>query len=365
MPYDMYYKFSNLVSYFFFFLLLGGCKTNSTASESILSEGLARHHLENGMVIDVLLPPVYDESEAYPVLLVNDGELIFSSSGWNMQPLLYELIQQGEIEPIITVAIHTGGNRNNWYIPYRDTWVTRNWGSYTPEALTYATALFEDVLPFLGQQYSIDNQEVGMIGASLGGLIATWIGLNFPEQVKYSASLSGSFWIANHQLFSEVKDAYDTANKFWFDIGTAEWNYYVPLYRALEKAGSEPGKSNFYYEIPDGAHTVPDWRKRMDMPLKIFWGDTETSLQSMNVELECIPSASTPGLKFRRMNPIVTLTNGVKYSLAHTATYRLIGGEAELGTEGSFKNNPNTKVVIEVMYEGYLEEVVVPIGWCR
>lgn len=69
-----------------------------------------------------------------------------------------------------------------------------------------------------------------------------------------------------------------------------------------------PSERNFYYEVPGVRHTPSDWMSRIHLLLKAFFG---TKPESMEVVLECIPSQSIPGLQFRRMNPIVTLTNGI------------------------------------------------------
>lgn len=325
-----------------------------------------RHVLSNAMTIDVFTPESYHENTNYPLLILNDGEQMFGSGGWNMHQVLQELIDNGEIKPVIAVAIHAGGMRNNWYVPYVDDWVRQNWGPYTPQAAEYAQAIFGEVLPFMNQNYPFDEQEVGILGASLGGLISTWMGLKFPDKIKYSASLSGSFWVAEHSIFTEVNGPYNEGHKFWFDVGTGEWNYYVPLYSSLENTGAIPGTGSFYYEVPDAQHTTHDWLQRIRFPLKVFYGTEQNPKpKSMDVVLECILSQSTPGLSFRRLNPIITLSNGVRYSLAHTATYSLISGEAELGSEGSLRNNPDTEVKVRVEYQSFSREITIPKGWCR
>ena len=318
------------------------------------------------MTIDILTPPDYDESKEYPLLILNDGEHMFGNGNWNMDIKLEQLILQGEIEPLIAVAIHSNGMRNNWYVPYEDSWITQNWGAYNPQAEMYAANVINEVMPFVDDKYPFDTSRVGIIGASLGGLISTWMGLKYPNSITYSASLSGSFWVADYSIFSEVDASYDNGQKFLFDIGTAEWNYYVPLYTALDNKGVTPGERNFYYEVPDGKHLTFDWVSRIHLPLKAFFGtETMAEPESMEVVLECIQSVTNSSLKFRRMNPILTLSNGIKYSLAHTATYSLISGEAELGSEGSLKNYPSFSARILVQYQSFSEEVHIPKGWCN
>lgn len=318
------------------------------------------------MVIDVFIPENYTPDSTYSLLLLNDGENMFGDFSWNMDQILQNLISSGDIRPVIAVAIHSRGKRNNWYIPYNDPWITSNWGPYKPKALNYAQDIFTEVIPFIDEKFSIDTTEVGILGASLGGLISTWMGLNFPEKIKYSAGLSGSLWVADYSIFSEVDGPYNSGQKFWFDIGTNEWNYYIPLYAELDRSGLMPGVQNFYYEVPNGAHFIEDWIQRIDLPLKVFFStDKNPEPVSLEVVLECIPSQSSPGKYFRRMNPIITLSNQVKYSLAHTASYTLLSGDAELGSEGSFINNPDSEIEILVEYKTFSKTVEIPVGWCK
>jgi enterochelin esterase-like enzyme len=329
-------------------------------------ERVEKHSLPNGLTIDVYLPPGYDKEIGYPVLIFNDGEFIFDQNAWNMSPLLDQLIISKEINPIIGIAVHTGGKRNDWYIPYQDLWIQQNWGEYTPSAHKYAEQLLEEVIPFVQQHYSVNDSETGIIGASLGGLISTWTGIHYPEHFKYSASLSGSFWVDDHHIFDEAADVTDHGQTYWFDIGTGEWNYYVPLFRILDDVGFRPGSRNFYYEVPNGKHIASDWLNRIEIPLKVFYGtDPDPLPEALNVHLECIPSKSVPGKKFRRLNPVVTLSNGVKYSLAHTASYTVIQGEVEIGTDGSIQNNPNTLAEILVKYGSLSGKIAIPYGWCK
>lgn len=345
-------------------LVLQGCKGSPAAS--VQTEGeIHTYEVGTGITIEVYTPEGYRPENRYPVALFNDGEQLFSSSGWNLARTLDGLIDQDEIEPVIAVAIHAEGNRLDWYTPYEDPWITNNWGNYTPQAEIYAGIIMEEILPFIKDEFAIDETRVGIFGASLGGLFATWMGLHYPEVVTYSAGLSPSFWVAGHAIFEDLGSGYSSNHKFWFDIGTAEWNYYVPLYRALDQEGMTPGKNSFYYEVPDAEHSVSYWSERVRLPLKIFYGPPNPSPRSMEIVLECIPSQSRPGVFFRRMNPIITLSNDVRFSLAHRANYELLNGGGELGSEGSFRKDEGQSMEVRVTYRDFEQLVEIPKSFCE
>jgi len=347
-------------------LLVLNISCSSTSTDSNTNSGeIQRIELSNGMILDVFTPANYSASQSYPLLLLNDGEIMFGSSNLRMDDIIQVLIDQGEIEPIIAVAIHESGNRNDWYIPYDDQWITDNWGDYEPAADFYAETILETIIPRIEAEFNIDKEEVGILGVSLGGLVSTWMGLQYPDEIKYSAGLSGSLWAGDYEIFNDVDQTYDRGQKFWFDIGTAEWNYYVPLYEALDSAGLEPGVQSFYLEVPDGGHNRVSWLARIHQPLKVFYGlEQEIEPLRMEVVLECIPSVVTPGLNFRRMNPIITLSNDVIFSLAHAADYSLLSGSAQLGNDGSFINDPSSASRVLIEYKEFSQSLILPQGWC-
>jgi predicted alpha/beta superfamily hydrolase len=365
----MIHKLVQLLAAIILPVFITGCMTQSVDAncnefDQNCTGNIYSFELSNGMIVDVYLPEAYNPEREYPLLILNDGEIVFSESYWDMGNLLNELIASEQIEPVIAAAVYNSGHRLNWYVPYNDDWITDNWGSYQPSADWYADQILNTLIPALEKQYLLNTSKTGIMGASLGGLVSTWMGLNFPDRITYSASLSGSFWVNDYQLFEEVQGSYNNGQMFWFDIGTAEWNYYVPLYHKLDSAGVTPGDRSFYLEVPDGRHSEYDWLKRIHYPLIQFYGNQNAEPASMEVFLECIPSQSTPGLFFRRMNPMVTLDNGVKYSLAHTAIYTLLEGEAELGSEGSFRNDSDAVAIIRIDYLDFSETVEIPGRYC-
>ncbi len=340
------------------------CTNTGTDSNSNAGD-IQRIELSDGIILDVFIPANFSSTQSYPLLLLNDGEIMFGSSNLRMDEIIQLMIDDEQIEPIIAVAIHESGNREDWYMPYEDQWITDNWGDYEPKADFYAQTIFETIIPRIEAEYNIDKEEVGILGVSLGGLVSTWMGLQYPEQIKYSAGLSASLWAGDYEIFNDVDLSYDLGQKFWFDIGTAEWNYYVPLYQALDSAGLEPGVQSFYLEVPDGGHNRNSWVARIHQPLQVFYGlEEDVAPVRMEVVLECIPSVTTPGLNFRRMNPIITLSNGVNYSLAHAANYTLLSGSAQLGSDGSFISDPNSASRVLIEYKEFSQSLILPQGWC-
>jgi enterochelin esterase-like enzyme len=294
------------------------------------------HHVINpNMEIDVYLPPNYNENQNYKSIYFNDGETIFQKGyGWDLHKKLDALIAKQVIESVIVVAVYANGNRNSWYIPYQDQWVQENWGNYTPQAQNYTETIVNEVIPFIEKNYKV-NQERAIFGYSLGGSHATWAGIKYPENFSFSVAFSPSYWVSNYAIFKELSVKTQTT-AVWFDLGTAEWEYYVPFYQKLQEVGYQAGKSCFYYEVKGGGHTAKDWLQRIDYPLIAFAGlNQDFAPKSMEVTALYIPSASGSGKIYRRINVVLTLANGIKYTPSNTANYTLLQGDIILLEDGT------------------------------
>ncbi|MGN8226393.1 alpha/beta hydrolase [Gracilimonas sp. BCB1] len=75
----------------------------------------------------IYLPPGYEESDQhYPVLYMHDGRALFDASDigqeWKVDEAAEELIQSGDIEPVIIVGIGNTQDRIDEYTPSKQVW---------------------------------------------------------------------------------------------------------------------------------------------------------------------------------------------------------------------------------------------------
>lgn len=332
--------------------------TCGTTEESFLR----RHKIESatvaGLNLSIYLPPDYSNANAYPVIYFNDGQTLFdeTTSSWALQKTLDRLIQKKQIAPVIVVGIHSDANRTSDYVPYEDLWVREDFGNYTPRARQYTEKLIQKIIPYIDSTYTTDTKRRAIMGASFGGLQATWAALNYPEHFSMAGAFSPSYWVKDYQIFEEGNQA-KPHQQFYFDMGTAEWNYYVPMIPALNL---EYGKQVFYYEVPDGKHSGTDWATRAHNALLIFAGIQKDQTYSWDVEIEVIKSHSQANKFYLRMNPIIQFKNGLTYSLSLAAKYELVNKEdGEVKEDGrfEFKNPENLEVVVS--YKGESKKVTL------
>ncbi len=132
-----------------------------------------------GVMRDVVvwLPPGYDDAanaeRRYPVLYMQDGQNVFdfhppTPAEWGADETATALIEAGEIEPIIIVAVpHSGSNRTLEYLPV-------NALGIEGQGDAYIDWLVREVVPRVERavRASTDASDRGIGGSSLGGLVA-------------------------------------------------------------------------------------------------------------------------------------------------------------------------------------------------
>jgi predicted alpha/beta superfamily hydrolase len=149
--------------------------------------------------VSVYLPRQYpiDLDHRFPVLYVQDGQNVFDGATatvpgqeWQLDETAERLIVDGRIEPLIVVAIDSGGaRRQHEYTPTRDPKSGDGGG-----ADSYGRMLVEELKPWVDHTYRTrpGRESTGIAGASLGGLVSLYLGLRHPNVYSRIASLSTS-----------------------------------------------------------------------------------------------------------------------------------------------------------------------------
>lgn len=312
--------------------------------------------------IDIYLPPHYNPQLSYKVIYFNDGHKLFGT-GWHLEVTLDELINTKAIEPIVVVGIYNNLDRNNDLLPYDDPWIQQNWGNYSPMAASYSRFIREKLIPYVENKYAIREGAFNraIAGASLGGLHAMWEGVQTPDYWGLVIAMSPSFWVKDYQIFETINLSENYPSKIWFDIGatTGEWNYYVPIIDILNEKGLNYGTDYFYYEDPNGYHNDASWSNRIIYPLKIFTASGPLTPVSMDIEIEVIKSAQSE-LYFQRINPIITMDNGVVFSASTQARYELVNVlDGVIEADGRFAFASDQNLEVRITYENLTEVVTV------
>jgi len=161
--------------------------------------------------IEVILPPGYNSSEdtVYPVLFYLDA---YMTTGvlYNAE---FILSTTGMIEPVILIGINFDANTED-YLRIRARDYTPTYVS--PDSLDDDAAMIpasgggpdflqfirHELIPFVDSEYRINNEDLGIMGYSLGGLFAFWILQEEPGLFKRYVLGSPSLRWDNYQVLN-------------------------------------------------------------------------------------------------------------------------------------------------------------------
>lgn len=341
-----------------------GCAAEGEDGE-YLPASVKRHQVGN-YTIDVYQPEISPTSEKLPVIFINDGQWLLGSknSGLNIFELVSSLISEKRINPVIVVGIHSKTDRSSMFIPYEDEWVKQNWGSYTPNADGYTNDIIKIIIPFVEKNYHAkpDRQSRAIFGFSLGGLHALWAVLNYQSEFGMAAGSSPSLWVGNDALMYAPNNIQYPV-KIWFDMGTAEWNWYTPFQVNLLNNGLTNGTDLFYYEFFGGTHTTGSWMQKISNPIIIFAGTPNLTNKKWDIKLEVIPSQTRPGVYFQRVNTVTETISGVKFSLGAAAKYSVTNNAGTVGNDGRFEFSGTTDLKMRIQYPGL--DTIYTVSWSK
>lgn len=321
----------------------------------------------DGRRLAIYLPEGYAEDTAatYKTVYFYDGQVSFTNSpfSWQLQNEITELIEAGKIEKIIGVGIYTDVNRTEDLVPFYDPHVEKDWGAYKPRGNKFSEFIITQIVPFIENNYRArkDSSSRALIGMSFAGLHALYTGITYPDAFGFVAGISPSLWVDNYHIFREMKKAVK-GPVVWIDIGTGEWNNYLPAVSELEKSGYTYGQDLFYYEQPGATHDHKFWKERVKYPLMIFAGFKNEEIDKIELYTEVIRKENSKKYIYK-LNPVLTLKNGVTYSLTTSATYKLINTNAGVvNNDGSFEFKGKDDLQVEVSYKGWKQNENISIS---
>lgn len=236
------------------------------AAETALSERargtpqgtLTRHRIENPWLVagGKRWLHLYRAAtpEPTPLLLVFDAQDYLTRG--RITQIVDNLAHQGRIQPVSLALIDNGG-------PARGLEYSCN------EATTALVA--SEILPVAQRELNLTDPQAepfGVMGASMGGLMATYTGLRMPHVFARVLSQSGAFEFGDGEglLSTLVRYAPVPHIKLWMDVGRFEW--LLEPNRLFRTLLEERGYDVTYREY-NGGHNYPSWRND-------FWRGLQT-----------------------------------------------------------------------------------------
>jgi len=243
-------------------------ESTAAANVKILSSDFDIPQLQRKRRIWVYLPVDYDKSKVrYPVLYMQDGQNLFDAKTsyageWKVDETLNALAANKK-RACIVIGIDNGSEkRMTEYAP----WDHPRFGKQ--EGVAYTKFMVETLKPYIDQNFRTlkGSESTAVIGSSMGGLIAFYAALEYPQVFGRAGVFSPSFW-HSEAAFELAKTKGPQAKKlkiYMFTGGQEGKTEMVEPLQRMTKVLKEAGFSSkrLYTALPvDGQHNEAFWSR--------------------------------------------------------------------------------------------------------
>ena len=211
----------------FCLFLAGLLNAQSTASKQVSTFSIEAPQLKTHKTIWVYTPLSYSKSKkTYPVIYMFDAQNLFDAKTsyvgeWKVDEYLDTLKDK---EVIIVAIEHGNEKRLEELTPYPH----ETYGGGKGD--TFVKFIINTVKPHIDVVYRTksDAENTGVFGASLGGLMAFYATITYPETFSKAGIFSPSFWISNKIFDLASASEIPKSSKFFFLVGSKEAESMVP-----------------------------------------------------------------------------------------------------------------------------------------
>lgn len=247
-----------------FFYMPDGAPTPLAERRPGVPRGVVtRHTVETQQLIAGARRTVYlyqpYTPEPCPLLVVYDGPDYLRRA--RLTRIVDNLIAQKRIQPIALAMIDNGG-------PARMV-------EYGCADMTLGFVV-QCVLPLARKHLHLVNVErqpgaYGVLGASMGGLMAVYTAMRMPHVFGRVLSQSGAFRLGDYELVVAdlVRDGSLKPIRIWMDVGRYEW--LLPASQKMHALLRDKGYAVEYREY-NGGHNYPAWRDDIWRGLEWLFG---------------------------------------------------------------------------------------------
>jgi glucoamylase len=208
--------------------------------------------------LQIYLPPDYDKADVrYPVLYLQDGSDYVRRA--RAAVIADQLITTGRVAPFIIVFIDPVERTREYWLNDR-----------------FAAFMATELVPFIDGRYRTraDRNARALLGASLGGEISYWTGLNYPGVFARIGGQSCSFWIDDEREVAALAalPPFDQTRplRFYLDSGLLEPTWAASRRVRVMLAGK--GYPVTYHEQSAG-HNWTTWRDQLADAYLALWSN--------------------------------------------------------------------------------------------
>jgi predicted alpha/beta superfamily hydrolase len=234
-----------------------------------LEKAVTADYLGEQKDVDIFLPKGYADNDSvrYPVLYFYDGDNLFDQiigegSEWEVDEVINRVDSAGG-PACIVVGIQSGNNRSAEYKPFPSDQVKEDEEVFGKQhAEWYAKGLKQ----WVDANYRTKPGPAftGIGGCSLGGLMAHYSLMAYPDVYGIGIVFSPSLWVDEAQSLALVDQHPDLSKaRIFLNSGSIEWPIVESSERLRDRllaAGLPPDQ--LYFDIePEEGHWHATWRK--------------------------------------------------------------------------------------------------------
>lgn len=230
----------------------------------------ASQRLGYPVIYRVYTPPGLDESAAgLPTLFVTDGSDYWREEMGALVLTLDNLHAAGRLRPAVVVFVDHWDRKADF---------NRRQQELVPApdgSCEFCEFLVDELMPEIDRRYPTDRAPGarGILGTSLGGLHATFMGLEYRELFGVVGIQSPAYWPAEWVL-DRLDEATGYPPRVFFNVGRYELSYQWNAKRVrgrMEELGSEV----LGMDVADG-HSWGHWRNTLGEALLFFYGEPDS-----------------------------------------------------------------------------------------
>lgn len=240
-----------------------------TASENvqILTDTITIDYLNEKRTLAIYLPENYKiDTLDFSVIYFLDGQSLFDQkiqegTEWQIDEVLDSLGKLNQ-EQSIVVGIYSSEDRMKEYKPFKS---TRWYSDKVVSGDKHAAWIVNSLKPWIDARYRTkkDANSTIIAGASLGGLMAYYMLMEYPTVFGGGIVFSPSFWVNEKVYTLHEENEHLSEQKIYFDAGELE----TPTVESVQKIQDilvEYGmpKAQIKLDIEEGeGHWHMTWRK--------------------------------------------------------------------------------------------------------
>ncbi|MFN8373768.1 MAG: alpha/beta hydrolase-fold protein [Anaerolineae bacterium] len=208
----------------------------------------------------VYRPSNYSELHDLPVIYATDGQEYADDAMGSMVIVLDNMIADGLIEPVMAVFIDPR-DPNDRSVNRRESELITN-----PQ---YAAFIASELVPLIDVVYDTNPTPEArvMLGTSLGGLNAAYVGLHYSDVFGMLAINSPAFWVAP-SIFQEYEDSERLPLNIFMTTG-CPWDICEDA-RRMREIMELQGYPLRFIQVHEG-HSWGNWRALLDDMLLYFF----------------------------------------------------------------------------------------------